>query len=46
MTWGLLAFSFVVFYIFGRFTLRLMRQHRDIYSLLYAMEEEEKKGSS
>jgi prolipoprotein diacylglyceryltransferase len=46
MTWGLLAFSFVIFYIFGRFTLRLMRQHRDIYGLLYAMEEEEKKKGS
>jgi hypothetical protein len=47
MTWVLLAFSFVVFYIFGRFTLGLMRKHRDIYGLLYAMEEEgKKKGSS
>jgi sensor domain CHASE-containing protein len=46
MTWGLLAISFVIFYFFGRFTLRLMRQHRDIYGLLYAIEEEEKKKGS
>jgi len=43
MTWGLFAFSMVVFYLFGRFTLKLVRQHRNIYSLLAAFEEEEKK---
>jgi len=43
MTWGLFAFSLIVFYFFARFTLKLIRQHRNIYSLLYAFEEEEKK---
>ena len=43
MTWGLFAFSLVVFYLFGRFTLKLIRQHRNIYSLLAAFEEEEEK---
>jgi len=43
MTWGLFAFSLIVFYFFGRFTLKLIKQHRNIYSLLHAFEEEEKK---
>ncbi|MFQ6053410.1 MAG: hypothetical protein ACE5OO_04180 [Candidatus Bathyarchaeia archaeon] len=43
MTLGLFAFSMIVFVLFGRFTLKLIRQHRDIYSLLYALEEDEKK---
>ncbi len=44
MTWGLFIFSLVVFYFFGRFTLKLIRQHRNIYSLLAAFEEEEEKN--
>lgn len=43
MTFGVLLFSLFLFYIFGKFTLRLIRQHRDIYSLLFEMEEQEKK---
>jgi hypothetical protein len=39
----LLAISIAIFIGFGYFTLKLIRQHRDIYSLLYALEEEEKK---
>ncbi|MBS7652556.1 MAG: hypothetical protein QW304_09075 [Thermoproteota archaeon] len=39
----LLTVSILIFIGFGYFTLKLMRQHRDIYSLLYALEEEEKK---
>jgi len=40
---GLLAFSFIVFYWFAKFTAKLIRQHYDIYSLLYALEEAEKR---
>lgn len=38
----LLGFSLVVFYFFARFTVKLIRQHRNIYALLFALEEEEK----
>ncbi len=41
----LMAASIAIFIWFGRFTVKLIRQHRDIYSLLYALEEEEKKGA-
>ncbi len=40
---GLLAFSLAVFYWFAKFTAKLIRQHYDIYSILYALEEAEKK---
>ncbi len=40
---ALLAFSFTVFYWFAKFTAKLIRQHYDIYSLLYALEEAEKR---
>jgi hypothetical protein len=43
MTWSILLFSLVVFYLFGRFTLKLIRQHKNIYGLLFALDEEEKK---
>jgi biopolymer transport protein ExbB/TolQ len=43
VTWAIFIFSILLFFWFGRFTLKLMRQHRDIYSLLFALEEEEKK---
>jgi len=35
--------SIGIFWYFGRWTVRLIRQHQDIYPLLYALEEEEKK---
>jgi len=38
----IILFSLGVFYWFGRFTLRLIRQHYDIYPLLYEFEEAEK----
>jgi hypothetical protein len=38
-----LAVSGGIFWYFGRWTVRLIRQHNDIYPLLYALEEEEKK---
>lgn len=38
----LLTVSIAIFIGFGYFTIKLIRQHRDIYSLLYALEEEEK----
>jgi hypothetical protein len=43
LTLGLLAFSLAVFYWFAKFTAKLIRQHYDIYGLLYALEEAEKK---
>ncbi|MGQ9680554.1 MAG: hypothetical protein ACUVV4_07305 [Candidatus Bathyarchaeia archaeon] len=42
-TVAVLAFSIIVFILFGRFTLKLIKQHYDINMLLYALEEEEKK---
>ncbi|HIH88226.1 TPA: hypothetical protein HA344_03330 [Candidatus Bathyarchaeota archaeon] len=37
------AASFVMIAWFVRFTIKLIKQHNDIYPLLYAMEEAEKK---
>jgi len=37
------AFSLAVLYVFARFTLKLIRQHYDIYPLLYEFEEADKK---
>ncbi len=42
----IIAFSLGVFYWFGRFTYRLIKQHYDIYPLLYGLEEAEKKKKS
>ena len=39
----ILLFSLGVFYWFGKFTQNLIKQHNDIYGLLYEMEEMEKK---
>ncbi|MBN2335025.1 hypothetical protein JXL21_05655 [Candidatus Bathyarchaeota archaeon] len=38
----ILLFSFGVFYWFGRFTMKLIKQHYNIYPLLYGLEEAEK----
>jgi hypothetical protein len=38
--WGV---SFIIFFWFGRFTLNLIRQHKNINPLLYELEEAEKK---
>ena len=38
-----IAVSVGIFWYFGRWTVRLIRQHQNIYPLLYALEEEEKK---
>jgi hypothetical protein len=35
--------AFAMLGIFAKFTLNLIKQHNDIYPLLYAMEEAEKK---
>ena len=43
ITVGLYAFSAVVFYAAYRFTKDLIRKHNDIYPLLYALEEADKK---
>ncbi len=43
MTLLLFGISAVIFYWFARFTLKLIRQHYDIYPLLYELEEEEKR---
>ena len=37
------AISMAIFAIFARFTLKLIKQHKDINMLLYAFEEEEKR---
>ena len=42
-TIGLLTVSAVVFYFIARFTVNLIRQHYNVYDLMYLMEEEEKK---
>ena len=39
----IILFSLGVFYWFGRFTYKLIKQHHDIYPLLYGLEEAEKK---
>lgn len=38
------AISLSVLYVFARFTLKLIRQHYDIYPLLYEFEESDKKN--
>lgn len=43
LTLGLLAFSLAFFYVWGRFTKKLIRQHNNIFELLYAMEKAEEK---
>ena len=43
ITWIIFISSLFLFYLIGRFTINLIRQHRDIYGLLFALEEEEKK---
>jgi sensor domain CHASE-containing protein len=42
ITWGIFLLAMAMFWWFGRFTLNLMRQHQNIYQLLFAIEEEEK----
>ncbi len=37
------AVVIVIFILFGRFTMKLIKQHYDIYPLLYDIEEAEKK---
>ncbi|MCJ7573789.1 hypothetical protein MUO93_05940 [Candidatus Bathyarchaeota archaeon] len=39
----LLSISAVIFYWFARFTVKLIKQHYNIYPLLYELEEEKKK---
>ncbi len=43
MTLGIFIFSMLLLFWFGRFTLNLIKQHRNIYNLLFELEEEEKK---
>jgi len=38
----IILFSLGVFYWFGKFTQNLIKQHNDIYGLLYDVEEMEK----
>jgi len=42
MSLAIIVFSLGVFYWFGRFTMKLIRQHHNIYPLLYELEESEK----
>jgi len=39
----IILFSIGVFYWFGKFTMKLIKQHYDINPLLYELEEAEKK---
>ena len=32
----------VMFYFFGKFTMKLIKQHQDVYSLMFDLEEQEK----
>lgn len=43
MTLSIFIFSVLLLFWFGRFTLNLIKQHRNIYDLLFELEEEEKK---
>lgn len=43
ITWGVFILSMIMFYWFGKLTINLIRQHQDVYGLLAAIEEEEKK---
>ena len=43
VTIGLLSFSALIFYFIARLTANLIRQHYNIYDIMYLMEEEEKK---
>jgi hypothetical protein len=43
MSLVIIVFSLGVFYWFGRFTVKLIKQHYNIYPLLYELEESEKK---
>lgn len=45
LTWGIFILTMIMFYWFGKLTLNLIRQHQDVYGLLAAIEEEEKKNS-
>jgi len=42
----IILFSLGVFYWFGRFTQNLIKQHYDIYGLLYDVEEMEKEKNA
>jgi len=44
ITWVLLLFSLTIFYFFDKFTVKLIRQHQDISSLIYELDEQEKEG--
>ena len=42
LTYVIILFSLGVFYWFGRFTQKLIKQHYDVYGVLYELEESEK----
>jgi len=42
LTYIILAFSLGIFYWFAKFTAKLIRQHYDVFGLLYELEEAEK----
>ncbi len=43
ITWVIFLAAMIMFYLFGKFTVKLIRQHQDVYSLMYELEEQEKK---
>ena len=43
LTWMFFILSLLIFYLIGRFTLNLIKQHYNIYDILFEIEEEETK---
>ena len=43
LSYVIILFSLGVFYWFGKFTMKLVKQHNDVYGLLYELEDSEKK---
>jgi sensor domain CHASE-containing protein len=42
ITWIIFLVSMAMFYLFGKFTVKLIKQHQDVYSLMFDLEEQEK----
>ena len=38
ITWVIFLAAMAMFYLFGQFTVKLIRQHQDVYSLMYELE--------
>ncbi len=42
ISWSFIAISLGLFYLIGKFTMKLIKQHNNIYPLLYELDEAEK----